>query len=80
LLPPVDVARALAALDRLAIRTLLGGVRGGSPVNLDALAEVVARFSELALDAAGRLAAVDVNPVIAGPDRSVAVDALMKAL
>jgi acyl-CoA synthetase (NDP forming) len=80
LLPPVDVARALAALDRLAIRTLLGGVRGGSPVNLEALAEVVARFSELALDAAGRLAAVDVNPVIAGPDRSVAVDALMKAL
>ena len=47
-------------------------------MNLQALAEVVARFTELAVDAGGMLAVVDVNPVIAGPERSVAIDALMK--
>jgi acyl-CoA synthetase (NDP forming) len=78
LMPPVDIPRARAALDRLALHPLLEGVRGQPAVNLDALAEVVARFSELALDAGGRLRAIDVNPVIAGPERSVAVDALMK--
>jgi acyl-CoA synthetase (NDP forming) len=78
LLPPVDIPRARAALDRLSIRPLFEGVRGRPAVDLEALAEVVARFTELAFDARGRLAAVDVNPVIAGPERSVAVDALMK--
>jgi acyl-CoA synthetase (NDP forming) len=80
LLPPIDLPRARAALDRLSIRSLFEGARGMPPVNLEALSEVVARFSELAFDGAGRLAAVDVNPVIAGPERSVAVDALMKGL
>ncbi len=80
LLPPVDVPRARAALDRLSIRPLFDGVRGRPPVNLDALAEVVTRFTELAVDATGKLTAIDVNPVIAGPERSVAVDALMKGL
>jgi acyl-CoA synthetase (NDP forming) len=80
LMPPVDAPRARAALERLSIRPLFDGVRGQPAVNLDALAEVVARFSELALDAGGRLRSIDVNPVIAGPERSVAVDALMKEL
>lgn len=80
LLPPVDLPRARAALDRLSMRMLFDGVRGRPPVNLDALAEVVTRFSELAIDATGKLGAIDVNPVIAGPERSVAVDALMKGL
>ncbi len=77
-LPPVDSPRARAALDRLAIRSLFGGVRGGPPLNIDALAEVVTRFSELAVDAAETLAAIDVNPVIVGHQGAIAVDALFK--
>jgi acyl-CoA synthetase (NDP forming) len=80
LLPPVDLPRARAALERLSIRPLFDGVRGKPPVNLDALADVVVRFSEMSVDAVGRLSAIDVNPVIVGPERSVAVDALMKGL
>ena len=80
LLPPVDPPRARAALDRLSMRPLFDGVRGRPPVDLEALAEVVTRFSELTVDAAGTLAAVDVNPVIAGAERSVAVDALMRGI
>ena len=79
LLPRVDRAMARRALARLRVGALLGGSRGAPPANIDALADVIARFSELAADAAGILASIDVNPVIAGPERSVAVDALMKA-
>ncbi len=78
LLPRIDEAAALEALDRLRIRPVLDGARGGPAADLEALAEVVTRFSELALDAAGVIGAIDVNPVIAGPDGAVAVDALMK--
>lgn len=77
-LPPVDSPRARDALARLAIRPLFDGVRGGPSMNIDALAEVVTRFSELAIDSAGTVAAIDVNPVIVGPERTVAVDALFK--
>ncbi|HEX5696444.1 MAG TPA: acetate--CoA ligase family protein, partial [Acidimicrobiia bacterium] len=77
LLPRVDRARALRALDRLRIRPLLDGARGADPVDIDALADVIVRFSELALDVAGFIDSIDVNPVIVGPDGAVAVDALM---
>ena len=76
-LPPVDTAGAMRALDRLRIRPLLDGVRGRQPADIDSLAEVIARFSELAADGAGRISAMDVNPVIAGPAGAVAVDALI---
>jgi acyl-CoA synthetase (NDP forming) len=78
LLPPVDTSRAIEALDRLRIRPLLDGFRGLPAADLGALGEAIARFSELALDAVGVIAAIDVNPVIAGPTGAVAVDALMK--
>ncbi len=78
LLPPVDRSRALAALDKLRLRPVLDGARGSAPADLDALADVISRFSELALDSAGVFRAIDVNPVIAGPTGAVAVDALMK--
>lgn len=80
LLPPVDPTRARIALERLSMRPLFAANRGRPEVDLGALSDVVARFSELAVDSRGRLASIDVNPVIAGPERSVAVDALMKGI
>ena len=76
-LPPVDHQRALAMLDLLAVRPLLDGVRGGRAVDLDAVAGTVARLSVLAVDLGDRLGALDVNPLVAGPDGCVAVDALV---
>jgi acetate---CoA ligase (ADP-forming) len=76
-LPPVDRRRALALLDRLAVRPLLDGVRGAPPVDLDAVADAVVRLSALAADLGDQLAAIDVNPLVAGPDGCVAVDALV---
>lgn len=77
-LPPVDHRQAMAMLDRLAVRPLLDGVRGrGPPADLDAVAQAVVDLSVLAVDLGDRLAALDVNPLVAGPDGCVAVDALV---
>jgi acyl-CoA synthetase (NDP forming) len=76
-LPPVDHGRALAMLDRLAVRPLLDGVRGAPPVDLDAVADAVTHLSALAIDLGDQLAALDVNPLVAGPDGCLAVDALV---
>ena len=77
-LPPIDKREAVRVLGRLRIRPLLDGARGDPPADLDSLAEVIARFSELAADGTGLIGAIDVNPVIVGPDGAVAVDALIK--
>jgi acetate---CoA ligase (ADP-forming) len=76
-LPPVGHRQARAMLDRLAVRPLLDGVRGAPPADLDAVAQAVVDLSVLALDLGDRLAALDVNPLVAGPDGCVAVDALV---
>lgn len=76
--PPVDTPRARLAIDRMRARPLLDGVRGRAAVNIDALVDTVMRFSELAVDASATVSAIDVNPLIVGPDRAVAVDALFK--
>jgi acyl-CoA synthetase (NDP forming) len=80
LLPPVDPTRARLAMEKLSMWPLFEGARGGSGVDLDALCDVVARFSELVVDSMGGISSIDVNPVIAGPNGSVAVDALMKGM
>jgi acyl-CoA synthetase (NDP forming) len=78
-LPPVDHGRALAMLDRLAVRPLLDGVRGARPVDRDAVAAAIVGLSTLAADLGDRLTALDVNPLVAGPAGCLAVDALVVA-
>lgn len=77
-LPPVDARTARATLGRLAVRPLLDGAgASGPPADLDAVADAVVALSALAVDLGDRLVAVDVNPLVAGPDGCVAVDALV---
>ena len=76
-LAPLGSRAARAMLDRLAVRPLLDGVRGARPADLDAVADTVARLSVLAADLGQGLDALDVNPLIAGPDGCLAVDALV---
>lgn len=78
MIPPVDTFRARRAIERLSVAALLEGARGAMPVDVDALAVLVARFSELVADQVGVVDAIDLNPVIGGPDGATAVDVLVK--
>jgi acetate---CoA ligase (ADP-forming) len=75
-LPPVDARGAMQLLDGLRVRRLLAGVRGAPPADLGAVADAITGLSELALELGDELEALDVNPLICGPARAVAVDAL----
>jgi acyl-CoA synthetase (NDP forming) len=75
--PPIDAARARTLIDRLTIRRLLDGWRGDPAADIDALALAFARFSALVAALGSDLAEIDVNPVIAGPAGTTAVDALV---
>ncbi|WP_244526603.1 acetate--CoA ligase family protein [Marinovum algicola] len=70
-----DVARAM--VEGLAGRAILDGVRGAPPVDVEALAEALARLSVFAHANAARLESLDLNPFIVLPDGAVAVDALI---
>ncbi len=76
-LPRVDMRQARRAIDRLGIAPLLRGHRGRPEANVGALAGVIARFSELAVDARDVISALDINPIIVGPDGAMAVDVLV---
>jgi acyl-CoA synthetase (NDP forming) len=76
-LAPFDAVAARRLLDSLRIRRLLDGVRGAPAVNIEALAETLAKFSMLAAELAGSFSEIDVNPIIAGPTGVMAVDALI---
>jgi len=65
-------ARSLLSSQRGA--PLLDGARGRTPVDLDALADLVARVSAVAA-AHPELAELEVNPVLATPDGAIALDA-----
>jgi len=75
-MPPLDVSAAHRMIERLTMRPILDGVRGAPAADVDALARAISRLSVLAADLGDLLAALDVNPVIAGPSGCLAVDAL----
>ena len=56
---------------------LLGGYRGAPPADEQSVADVVLRVAKLAEDFP-EIAELDLNPVIAGPSGSVAVDARVR--
>ena len=74
--PPVTASEAREMLRRLKGYRLLEGYRGRPAADLASLAEAIERFSVLCAASRGKLAAIDINPVIAGPGGAVAVDAL----
>jgi acetate---CoA ligase (ADP-forming) len=77
--PPVSHAGARNLLDGLRIRPLLAGWRGQPPVDIDALAQVIVAFSQMAVEIGDVVDAVEANPVIASSHGVVAVDALVQA-
>ncbi|HVT50118.1 MAG TPA: acetate--CoA ligase family protein [Dongiaceae bacterium] len=76
-IPPFEESEALRHLNALALRPLLDGKRGAAPADLDSLTKAISRFSVLAADLGDLIAEADVNPLIAGPEGCVALDALI---
>ena len=72
---PFDVARATEVLRRL--RIVLGASHMDPTAEIEAAADFVARFSQLAVSAPWRSFVLEVNPIKWHADRAVAVDGLL---
>jgi hypothetical protein len=79
LVPPFERGDVLQALRGLRIAPLLAGTRGDPALDVEALADIAVRVGGLISGAAGRIAAIDLNPVMLGPagQGAVVVDALV---
>ena len=77
-IPPISAAEARRALEGLKGAKVFTGVRGAPPADLDALADMAARLSWLALDLKDEIDEMDLNPVVvlAAGQGALAVDAL----
>lgn len=64
---PVTPREAVDMLRELRGLALLEGCRGHAPGDIEALAQAIARVSELAVAGAHRIASIDVNPVLVMP-------------
>jgi acetyl coenzyme A synthetase (ADP forming)-like protein len=72
-LAPLARAEALSMLDGIAAAEILKGVRGGDPVDRDALANILESVSALVTDFP-EISEVDLNPIFARKDGATAVD------
>jgi succinyl-CoA synthetase beta subunit len=76
-LPPVSGDQAGGLLSELKIAPLLAGARGAAQANVAAIASAITCLAELASELGQDIDALDINPLICGPDGATAVDALV---
>jgi acetyl coenzyme A synthetase (ADP forming)-like protein len=72
-LAPATKEDALSMLDGIQATEMLHGVRGGDPVNRDALADVIVKVSQLVSDFP-EISELDLNPVFATKSGAIAAD------
>jgi len=73
-LPPLNTTLAQRLMEQTRIFTALQGIRGRKPVNMTALENLLVRFSQLVLERRW-IAEIDINPLLASPERLLALDA-----
>jgi len=73
-LPPLNTTLAQRMMEQTKIFTALKGVRGRKPVDIPALEQLLVRFSQLVLEQRS-IAEIDINPLLASPERLLALDA-----
>jgi acyl-CoA synthetase (NDP forming) len=76
-LAPVNDAQANAMIEQTKLASLLSGVRGQTPVDRQALVDLVVRFSALVVVLADSVSEIDLNPVIVNHSGCTIVDALV---
>jgi len=82
LIPPFDTGEVIEALARLHIAPVLHGVRGEPPLDLEALAAIAVRLGQIMQAGQGRIASIDLNPVMvrAKGEGAVVADALVELI
>jgi len=73
-LPPLNTTLAQRMMEQTKIFSALRGVRGRKPVNMVALENLLVRFSQFVLEQPW-IAEIDINPLLASPERLLALDA-----
>lgn len=73
-LPPLNMNLARWMIEETKISAALKGVRGRDPVDMDALAHILVRFSRLIAEQP-RIKELDINPLLASPKQMLALDA-----
>jgi succinyl-CoA synthetase beta subunit len=78
-IPPLTRGEAREMIERTRASQLLHGFRGSPQADLEALTETLIRVGRLAVDWAGKIEALDINPLLIMPEGQgvVAVDALL---
>jgi acetyltransferase len=73
-LPPLNTTLAQRLMEQTRIFTALEGVRGRKPVKLADLEQLLVRFGQLVMEQPW-IKEIDINPLLAGPDQLLALDA-----
>jgi len=73
-LPPLNSTLARRMMEQTKIFTALKGVRGRRPVDIEALEELLVRFSQLLVEQPW-IKEIDINPLLASSERLLALDA-----
>lgn len=73
-LPPLNRTLARRLMERTQIFTALKGFRGRGAVNLEALEEILVRFSRLVIEQR-RIKEIDINPLVVSSEQFMALDA-----
>src|SRR5271166_6320359 len=73
-LPPLNTTLARRMMERTWIFHFLQGSRGRPPVDLGALERLLVQFSGLVVEQP-RIKEIDINPLLASPERLIALDA-----
>ncbi len=73
-LPPLNTTLARRLMEQTRIFAALQGVRGRKGIDLDALTQLLVRFSRLVAENPA-IREIDINPLLASPERLLALDA-----
>jgi len=73
-LPPLNTTLARRMIEQTKVIEALRGIRGRKAVDLDALEELLVRFSQLVVEQPW-IKEIDINPLLASPDQLLALDA-----
>ena len=73
-LPPLNTTLARRMMEQTRVWGALQGVRGRAPIDLVALEQLLVRFSQLVVEQRW-IKEIDINPLLASPERLLALDA-----